>query len=99
MNDPRDNMTPVPDDEFKHLVESDRKWNEQQEKPRAFPCHEPCEPPECSGTIFHDGMLLRDYFAAAALNGYLSTENICGPETIAEMCFKYADEMLKARLK
>lgn len=53
------------------------------------------------------GMTLRDYFAAAALQGWLSTAPTVDKEPlnggmdharrVAEMAFVYADAMLKAR--
>jgi hypothetical protein len=68
--------------------------------------------PETGGPAFpkqwdqysHDGMTLRDYFAAKAMTRVISQENIkanCGKEDyfdiIAEECYKYADAMLKER--
>lgn len=56
----------------------------------AFPCH----------TIaMHEGMTLRDYFAAKALQGMLA-ENGGGAvrnDTLAEFAYDLADVMLKAR--
>jgi len=44
------------------------------------------------------GMTLRDYFAAAALQGMLSDSNIGGSDSqFAESAYAYADAMLKAR--
>ena len=56
--------------------------------PQAFP-HE-----------FRDGMYLRDYFAAQALQGMLASGNL--PKTmpdadIAECSYNLADAMMKAR--
>lgn len=51
----------------------------------------------------HDGMTLRDYFAAAALQGILANNasdvaNPCmSPDDYAREAFLYADAMLKAR--
>lgn len=56
----------------------------------------------------HDGMTLRDYFAAKALNGFLSDAQTMaalreawGNTNIAlrlsEACYEWADAMLKAR--
>ena len=50
------------------------------------------------------GMTLRDYFAAAALQGYLAGRNSCRHENpsnhqaliAAEYCYRYADAMLAA---
>ena len=50
----------------------------------------------------HTGMTLRDYFAAAALQGYLSA--FAGPEVTipvpsdaASRAYKYADALMKVR--
>lgn len=45
------------------------------------------------------GMELRDYFAAAALQGMLSLKEGCALEKdmLAVICFRMADAMLKAR--
>ena len=46
----------------------------------------------------HLGMTLRDYFAAAALQGLLSDSNTGGSDSqFAESAYAYADAMLKAR--
>lgn len=53
----------------------------------------------------HQGMTLRDYFAAKAMQGYISTfssEDLCCnvddlKEDIFEMSYKVADAMLKQR--
>ena len=50
------------------------------------------------------GMTMRDYFAAAALQGYLAGRNSCRHENpsnhqaliAAEYCYRYADAMLAA---
>ena len=48
-----------------------------------------------------DGMPLRDYFAAKAMQGMLSEGTLCGPgdhqKALAEIAYDYADAMLKAR--
>jgi len=49
---------------------------------------------------FEEGMTLRDYFAAKALQGLLSTDLNCAPEyvqAIADSAYVLADAMLKAR--
>lgn len=67
----------------------------------AFPCTDP------AGVRYH-GMMLRDYFAAAALQGIISggagslkasAEQLnCGPCTVAAMsAYEFADAMLEAR--
>ena len=43
------------------------------------------------------GMTLRDYFAARALQGLISTEGASSAERYAEIAYKLADAMLKAR--
>ena len=55
-----------------------------------------------NGGIHERGMNLRDYFAAAALQGYLAGfagEHVSMPrqEAAAIAAYKYADEMMKAR--
>lgn len=53
----------------------------------------------------HRGMTLRDYFAAKAMQGYISTFSSEDPccnvddlkEDISEMSYKVADAMLKER--
>ena len=47
-----------------------------------------------------EGMTLRDYFAAKALQGLLATDLNCAPEyvqAIADSAYVMADAMLKAR--
>jgi hypothetical protein len=45
-----------------------------------------------------EGMTLRDYFAAAALQGMLTDSCIQGSDSqFAESAYSYADAMLKAR--
>jgi len=44
------------------------------------------------------GMTLRDYFAAAALNGFATnSETIASERELAEWSYSIADEMIKAR--
>jgi len=44
------------------------------------------------------GMTLRDYFAAAALQGNIAHPDVTGNrDDIAKDAYKYADAMLKAR--
>jgi len=48
----------------------------------------------------HQGLSLRDYFAAKAMQGWLASftsEMQPNPERIAEFCYAMADAMLKAR--
>jgi hypothetical protein len=45
-----------------------------------------------------DGMTLRDYFAAAALNGFATnSETVTSERELAEWSYSIADEMIKAR--
>ena len=50
-------------------------------------------------THHQTGMELRDYFAARAMQGYMSRQLIDGfdEDVIAEMSYKVAEAMLKAR--
>ena len=63
----------------------------------AFPCH-----PGIENSIY-DGMFLRDYFAAKAMQGILASntehehEDAHIFDAIAEASYKQADAMLKAR--
>ena len=63
----------------------------------AFPCHPGIE------NSLYDGMLLRDYFAAKAMEGILASntehehEDAHIIDAIAEAAYKMADAMLKAR--
>jgi hypothetical protein len=47
----------------------------------------------------NDGMDLRDYFAAKAMQGYVSKKLIDGfdEDVISEMSYKIADAMMEAR--
>ena len=62
----------------------------------AFPTHP-------NGALIHDGMTLRDYFAAKAMQGILASntehehEDAHIFDAIAEASYKQADAMLKAR--
>ena len=46
-----------------------------------------------------NGMTLRDYFAAKAMTGLLTAEIVCeySNEHVAEISYRIADAMLKAR--
>ena len=54
--------------------------------------------PIASGTV---GSGLRDYFAAKALQGLLTTvkDEQWLPQDVAEVCYEVADSMMKAREK
>jgi len=43
------------------------------------------------------GMTLRDYFAAKAMQGLISTEGAGSAERYAEISYRLADAMMKAR--
>lgn len=73
--------------------------NIRDESKKAFPC-------DSRESSEFAGMDLRDYFAAAALNGLAA--HIAGPKprdgetpqhAHARVAFEYADEMMKARNK
>ena len=51
------------------------------------------------GTGYDEGMNLRDYFAAKAMQGYMSRKLIDGfdEDVVAEMSYKVADSMMNAR--
>lgn len=52
----------------------------------------------CQADAGQWGMTIRDYFAAAALQGMLACpEESCEAVMISEEAYKYADAMLKAR--
>ena len=56
--------------------------------------------PDIDGSAVCEGMTLRDYFAAKAMQGLLATDLNCAPEyvqAIADSCYVMADAMLKAR--
>lgn len=50
-----------------------------------------------NGLQGYNGMLLRDYFAARAMIGMLSSPNAPNDATLAEYAYKLADAMLAAR--
>lgn len=57
-----------------------------------------CKPGEKIATYTSDGMTLRDYFAAKALQGYLANgEPVEFATKIAEDAYAMADAMLRAR--
>lgn len=69
--------------------------SEKLENPPAFPCQEMRET-AFSGQSFiehYSGMTLRDYFAAAALQGLCAR----GERDVALKAYYYADAMLKER--
>jgi hypothetical protein len=50
-----------------------------------------------SGRVQHQGMTLRDYFAAQALAGILANSNPHSEEWTVRRAYEHADAMLKAR--
>ena len=52
--------------------------------------------PTPAGTQHNDGMTLRDYFAAAALQGNLIEPTVSNDQ-VAKYAYSLADAMLKAR--
>ena len=68
----------------------------------AFPCVYYSEPIGSIGPqlTIKGGMTLRDYFAAAALHGLLSSiqpNQLWSGDDVAVTCYRTADAMLKAR--
>ena len=64
----------------------------------AFPQHT-LEPNPNGGEpriIWQEGMTLRDYFAAKAMQGMLA-DGRTGGEYVSNLAYRYADAMLKAR--
>ena len=60
----------------------------------AFPSH------GSMGEITHEGMTLRDYFAAKAMQGLLSDTGVKStPDEFSFNAYLMADAMLKARIK
>ena len=48
----------------------------------------------------HSGMSLRDYFATAAMQGYIASyPGLVDPGKVARECYRYADAMLEERKK
>lgn len=48
-------------------------------------------------TVYYEGMTLRDYFAAKAMNGIVGTKYV--PKLIAEWSYQVADAMIEEREK
>lgn len=71
---------------------------DQPSNPPAYPLP---EYREFSRSERNEGMTLRDYFAAAALQGYFSAPNTphmnAADEHVAKYCYDMADAMLKVR--
>jgi hypothetical protein len=78
--------------------------DEKPENPSAFPCAKSdINYNNQSGEPFQSGMTLRDYFAAHAMSGFLSSREIIlaadpgSCRNLAGSAYEYADEMLKER--
>ena len=67
----------------------------------AFPATESIDTPyDTQVEVLHPGMTLRDYFAAAAMTGLISSKlhsMSWHPEDDAKYCYTLADTMLEAR--
>jgi hypothetical protein len=79
-------------------MESGPNTKQQQ----AFPWNEPCEPPEICNYIAHEGMTLRDYFAAKIVCGIMADNRVNlnsedQYKLVAKHSWKMADAMLEAR--
>ena len=61
----------------------------------AFPCH------GSMGEVTNDGMTLRDYFAAKAMQSVIDQQDVFRGEVdnTAWLAYRIADAMLKARTK
>ena len=68
---------------------------------KAFPSTEPIYRDNIVGVKESTGMDLRDYFAAKALQGLLTTvkDEQWLPQEVAVVCYEVADSMMKAREK
>lgn len=76
---------------------AEREMSDDPRNPPAFP-----NSVQPDFQFAHDGMTLRDYFAAHALIGIMSTAGAFSradrrPEMVARQAFIFADEMLDAR--
>ena len=65
--------------------------------PPAFPSLHWVAPQGHSANENPQGMTLRDYFAAKAMQGLLSSDVNAPLETFAKQSYKVADAMMKAR--
>ena len=70
--------------------------NPQDNRWRAFPT-QGYDSPNHGWIYGSDGMYLRDYFAAAALQGALASDNTWYADDVADYAYKCADAMLAAR--
>ena len=69
----------------------------------AFPMIQPALDPRASGFFAGDGMTLRDWFAGQALIGIIGNNNAkpknCDGEFVARNAYRFADAMIKERMK
>ena len=61
--------------------------------PLAFPVHAKYE----DETVLNEGMTLRDYFAAKAMQSFLTGDYDLYPHEAAQKAYELAEAMLKAR--
>lgn len=62
--------------------------------------NEPAFPVADAGRVYHEGITIRDYFAAKAMTemmNHIDCKN--RPEHVAHHAYRYADAMLVERLK
>jgi len=61
--------------------------------------NKPTNPPAFPNAHYHNvsGMTLRDYFAARAMQGILSSHDNTTLDFVSGKAYQYADAMLKAR--
>lgn len=71
--------------------------SDKPENPPAFPILNNAIGYNCEINQFSDGMSLRDYFAAAALQGFCANPNLKPDLPLIFTAYKYADAMLHAR--
>ena len=70
-----------------------------KDNPQAFPV---AVSERTESSFYEEGMTLRDYFAAKALNAFLvnnETNHFGAKSQLAGECYEMADEMLKERNK
>lgn len=73
--------------------------NKKPENPNAFPYVMPGDEKKGWDADVHEGMSLRDYFAAKAMQGTCVSDgdDYVSPEQIAKWAYAVADAMLKER--
>ena len=78
--------------EFYETVQRQQEWEEQMKINTGGPVF-----PTPAHNLNNDGMTLRDYFAAKAMQGLLASEVHAPLEDFAATAYKMADAMLKER--